>query len=158
MEILDRSEIPSDKNCHPNARQKLFTSDGRRVGKIELVDPMVVFRLASIGMTQGEVAAALGISRDSLNSYFKEQFWAGKALLVEKLRQKQLDLAMAGSERLLVHMSKHQLGESDTGSETDSENRQPIRIAFATRSERQKLSQSSASEVEGQKDPEPDAS
>lgn len=70
--------------------------------------------LARIRCNYEEIAASIGVSSDWLSQNYSEQIakWreAGKA----SLRHKQWQRAMAGSDRMLIHLGKHELDQVDT--------------------------------------------
>jgi hypothetical protein len=78
-----------------------------------VLDGETVSAMASLGLTQNEVALALGCSHDTIYRRFGESFDAGKAKLSGSLRKKQVQLALAGNVTMLIWLGKNMLGQSD---------------------------------------------
>lgn len=75
--------------------------------------------LASIGCTQQEMAAILGLNRDTFtvlkknNPIVKEIVMQGKAEGKGSLRRKQHEVAMRGDTQMLKWLGKNRLGQSE---------------------------------------------
>jgi AraC-like DNA-binding protein len=72
-----------------------------------------VEELAARGCTVEEIAGILGCSRDTIERNFAAQVALGRNRLAEKLRGKQVDLAMNGSVPLLIWLGKQYLGQKE---------------------------------------------
>ena len=79
----------------------------------KIVDPLAVVDLASKSLTTEEIAAQLDVSADTLERRFAGQLQRGRALCNASLRRKQFDRAMAGSDKMLIHLGKNRLGQKD---------------------------------------------
>ena len=115
-----------------NEQKRLYTAEGHLAKKLDVIDPNVIRNLSAKGMTQVEVARVLGISVDSLQRHFIKEYYEGRDNLVQRLREKQIEVAMLGSEKMLTHLGKYYLGQTDTV-EDESKQRPKIELAFAPR-------------------------
>jgi|SRR5689334_6072422 len=77
------------------------------------IDPNVIIDLASKGMIQEEIAARQGISVDTLHRHFAEEYKIGCRLRNGSIRQKQVELALAGNTTMLVWLGKNLLNQTD---------------------------------------------
>lgn len=91
------------------------------------IDPDKVFKMASIGCTNMEIAHVMGCHHDTLTNRFREQLDAGRADGKASLRRKQFDLAMSGNAVMLIWLGKQLLGQSDKVA-TDNTNQTKITI------------------------------
>jgi hypothetical protein len=78
------------------------------------VDAKSVVDLASKSLTVEEIAARLEISADTLTRRFADQIARGRQLCNASLHRKQFERAMAGSDKMLIHLGKNRLGQKDT--------------------------------------------
>lgn len=78
------------------------------------VDAKAVIELASKSMTAEEIAASLNVSHDTITRRFASELAKGRELCNASLRRKQFQRAMAGSDRMLIHLGKNRLGQKDT--------------------------------------------
>ena len=72
-----------------------------------------VEELAARGCTIEEIAGILGVNRDTLSDNFSAEVALGRNRLAERLRGKQVDLALNGSVPLLIWLGKQYLGQRD---------------------------------------------
>ena len=77
------------------------------------IDTDVVFKLASYNLTNIEIADIHGCSPDLLEKSYSEFLTKGRAELKKRLRQAQLDLALAGNATLLIWLCKKILGQTE---------------------------------------------
>ena len=88
---------------------------GRAVGRNKTPIPaMDVFKLASIGMKDIEIADWFGIDNNTLRYNFSVELLKGRELLKQSLRRKQLQVAMSGNAVMLIFLGKNLLGQSDS--------------------------------------------
>jgi len=78
------------------------------------IDPLKVIELARKSLTVEEIAATLNVSADTLARRFAEQIARGRELCNASLRKRQFQRAMAGSDKMLIHLGKNRLGQKDT--------------------------------------------
>lgn len=89
---------------------------GIEVGRGEnkkVIDPNEVYKLASIGMKNSEIAEWFGIDDSTLNYNFKQQLLKGKLNLNQSLRKAQISLALSGNATMLIWLGKNILGQSE---------------------------------------------
>lgn len=95
------------------------------------------FNLASIGCTEYEIGAAMGLFKDAMtrakknNPVLEPLLQAGRQKGNASLRKRQFSLAMAGSERMLIWLGTDRLKQSNTPEpDPELENPQPLAITF----------------------------
>jgi hypothetical protein len=99
------------------------TYKGIEVGRGEnkkIIDPKEVYKLASIGMKNSEIAEWFGIDDSTLNYNFKQELTKGKLNLNCSLRQAQITLALSGNATMLIWLGRNILGQNETPLNTDS--------------------------------------
>jgi len=72
-----------------------------------------VEKLASYGLTNKEIAEALGFDDSTLKRKFENFLTKGKANLKQRLKRKQIDVALAGNVSMLIWLGKNYLGQAD---------------------------------------------
>ena len=72
-----------------------------------------VEKLASYGLTNKEIAEALGYDDSTLKRKFENFLTKGKANLKQRLKRKQVDVALAGNVSMLIWLGKNYLGQAD---------------------------------------------
>jgi hypothetical protein len=75
------------------------------------VDLAKLHELARVGCTLAEMAAVLGCSHDTLERRYRGEIDRGRADGDADLRRKQFELAIAGDQRMLVHLGRTRLGQ-----------------------------------------------
>jgi len=75
-------------------------------------------KLASYGLTNKEIAEALGYDDSTLKRKFEKFLIKGKANLKEKLKRKQIAVAMQGNVSMLIWLGKQYLDQSEKVVET----------------------------------------
>ena len=99
------------------------TYQGIEVGRGEnkkIIDPEVVYKLASTGMKNSEIAEWLEIDDSTLNYNFKQQLSKGRLNLNRSLRQAQIQLALSGNATMLIWLGKNILGQSENPFDSES--------------------------------------
>ena len=82
--------------------------------------PTIVFDFAQQGMTQEQIGAICGVSKQRINQIFlgnealQEAWQQGRAQMQLSLRQYQLKAAAAGDRTALVWLGKNELGQRDS--------------------------------------------
>lgn len=129
--IVDSGTImataPKAKTGNKPKQLKEGTYQGIEVGRGEnkkIIDPEEVYKLASIGMKNSEIAEWFSIDDSTLAYNFKRELTKGKLNLNRSLRQAQISLALSGNATMLIWLGKNTLGQSD--SPFDSDNNQPL--------------------------------
>ena len=89
-----------------------------------VVPPHEVFKLASIGCKDTEIAAWFGIKKDTLAYNFATELTKGRENMRQSLRRKMLETALDGHAVMLIFMAKNFLGMSDNP--INSEERAPL--------------------------------
>ena len=70
-------------------------------------------KLASYGLTNKEIAEALGYDDNTLKRKFEISLIKGKANLKERLKRKQIQVAMQGNVTMLIWLGKQYLGQAE---------------------------------------------
>lgn len=129
--IVDSGAIsaqpPKSKTGPKPKPLKEATYKGIEVGRGEnkkIIDPNEVYKLASLGMKNSEIAEWFGIDDSTLAYNFKQQLTKGKLNLNRSLRQAQIQLALSGNATMLIWLGRNILGQSD--SPFDSEGNAPL--------------------------------
>lgn len=78
-----------------------------------VVPPHEVFKLASIGCKDTEIADWFGIKKDTLSYNFATELIKGRETMKQSLRRKMLETALGGNAVMQIFMSKNFLGMSD---------------------------------------------
>ena len=81
--------------------------------KKELPIEKQVEKLASYGLTNKEIAEALGYDDTTLKRKFENFLTKGKANLKQRLKRKQIDVALGGNVSMLIWLGKQYLGQAD---------------------------------------------
>ncbi len=77
------------------------------------IDGVQVRRLAALGCTQQDVAEYFGVDQSTISHRFSSDFALGNADGKYSLRRMQWKAAASGSEKMLIHLGKVYLGQSD---------------------------------------------
>jgi len=85
---------------------------GRGKGQ-RVVPPDEVYKLATMGCPDREIAEWFGVNEDTLRYNFKSYLTKARAHLKQRLRQAQLRTAIEGNPTMLVWLGKNMLGQSD---------------------------------------------
>lgn len=81
--------------------------------KIEMKQSEQIEKLASYGLTNKEIAEALGYDENTLKRNFEIFLTKGKLNLKERLKKKQIDVAMKGNVVMLIWLGKQYLGPAE---------------------------------------------
>lgn len=96
------------------------TVEGVVVGRDrQVIPPEEVFKLASIGCKDREIADWFGIDNNTLRYNFSVELVKGRESLKQSLRRTQLGVALNGNATMLIWLGKQYLGQSDTPIDTD---------------------------------------
>lgn len=90
--------------------------EGIEVGRGEtkkVVDPKLIFKLASAGMKNSEISEWVGIDDSTLAYNFKQELTQGRLNLNLSLRQAQIQLALSGNATMLIWLGKQILGQTE---------------------------------------------
>ncbi len=86
--------------------------------KKELMVEKQVEKLASYGLTNIEISEALGYDDSTLKRKFENFLVKGRANLKQRLKRKQIQVAMSGNVSMLIWLGKQYLGQADKVEET----------------------------------------
>ena len=81
--------------------------------KLELSEEQRIEKLASYGLTNKEISEALGYDENTLKRNFEIFLIKGKANLKERLKRKQIQVAMQGNVTMLIWLVKQYLGQTE---------------------------------------------
>lgn len=90
----------------------------------KVIPPNDVYKLASIGCKNQEIANWFGLDENTLTYNFSVELLKGRENLKQSLRQAQIRLALSGNATMLIFLGKNYLGQSDNP--MDSEANQPL--------------------------------
>jgi DNA-binding CsgD family transcriptional regulator len=76
-------------------------------------DEIIIERLAKCGLTNKEIAEALGYDENTLKRNFEIFLIKGRANLKERLKRKQIQVAMQGNVTMLIWLGKQYLGQAE---------------------------------------------
>lgn len=97
-------------------KQGLIVGRGQRQ---KVVPPDEVYKLATMGCPDREIAEWFEVSESTLRYNFSAYLTKGRAQLKQRLRQIQLKVAFEGNPTMLVWLGKNILGQSDTPINSD---------------------------------------
>lgn len=75
-------------------------------------------KLAAYGLNNKEIADALGYDDSTLSRHFEKNLIKGRAMLKEKLKRKQISVALQGNVVMLIWLGKQYLGQADKTEES----------------------------------------
>ena len=107
----------------PNAARKTGTKtvEGVVVGRDKtVIPPEEVFKLASIGCKDIEIADWFGVDNNTLRYNFSAEPTKGREHLKQSLRRAQLEVALKGNAVMLIWLGKQYLGQTDSPIDVDS--------------------------------------
>jgi hypothetical protein len=113
---MEPNDTAASKTGPKPKKLKEAVYTGIEVGRGEnkkVIDPNEVYKLASIGMKNSEIAEWFGIDDSTLNYNFKQQLLKGKLNLNQSLRKAQISLALSGNATMLIWLGKNILGQSE---------------------------------------------
>ena len=77
------------------------------------IEEVTIKKLASFGLTNKEIAEALGYDDNTLKRNFEIFLIKGRANLKERLKRKQISVAMQGNVTMLIWLGKQYLGQAE---------------------------------------------
>lgn len=80
---------------------------------ITVATEKAVEKMASLGATNLEIAELLGINERSIRRNYAEFLTKGRGTLKEKLRRKQISIALKGNVTMLIWLGKQYLGQAE---------------------------------------------
>ena len=86
--------------------------------KKELTVEKQIAKLATYGLTNKEIAEALGYDDSTLKRKFEIFLIKGRANLKQRLKKKQIQVAMSGNVTMLIWLGKQYLEQADKVEET----------------------------------------
>jgi DNA-binding CsgD family transcriptional regulator len=81
--------------------------------KKELTVEKQVEKLASYGLTNKEISEALGYDDSTLKRKFENFLIKGRANLKQRLKKKQIQVALSGNVSMLIWLGKQYLGQAE---------------------------------------------
>lgn len=75
--------------------------------------PEQIELLAAIGCTDPDIAALAGASEAHIQKKYRTELTTGRAKLRERLRRRQVERAMEGSDQMLIWLGKQYLEQRD---------------------------------------------
>lgn len=96
---------------------------GRPRKKIDLKAAKTVKELASFGATNVDIGLFLGVSERTVRRNYAEFLTKGRLELKNKLRTKQIRIALKGNVVMLIWLGKQYLGQSDKVEESLGNNK-----------------------------------
>ncbi len=76
-------------------------------------EEITIQKLASCGLTNKEIAEALGYDDNTLKRNFEIFLIKGRGNLKERLKRKQISVAMQGNVTMLIWLGKQYLGQAE---------------------------------------------
>lgn len=118
LEIYPRWEYPErrDPKWGEVTKKGLIVGRGPRQ---KVVPPDDVYRLATMGCTDRDIAEWFDISESTLRYNFSSYLQRARSQLKQRLRQAQLKAAFDGNSALLIWLGKQYLGQSDSPMNSD---------------------------------------
>lgn len=86
-----------------------------------VIPPDEVYKLATMGCPDREIAEWFGVNEDTLRYNFKSFLTKARAHLKQRLRQAQLRTALEGNATMLIWLGKNMLGQSDNPHNSEDE-------------------------------------
>lgn len=77
------------------------------------IEEITIQKLSSYGLTNKEIAEALGYDDNTLKRNYEIFLIKGRANLKERLKRKQISVAMQGNVTMLIWLGKQYLGQAD---------------------------------------------
>ena len=81
--------------------------------KKELTEENKIEKMASFGLTNLEICDVLGYDDTTLKRNFENFLTKGRAVLKQRLRRKQIDVALKGNVTMLIWLGKQYLGQAE---------------------------------------------
>lgn len=116
-------EIPTwEYEDRKDPRWGQVTRQGLIIGRGKsqrVIPPDEVYKLATMGCPDREIAEWFGVNEDTLRYNFKSFLTKARAHLKQRLRQAQLRTALEGNATMQIWLGKNMLGQSDTPMNTE---------------------------------------
>lgn len=77
------------------------------------IDEDIVFKLASIGCTQQEIADWFQCDKSTLRNRFSDVIKEGHSEIKQSIRREQLAVALKGNATMLIWLGKQMLGQKE---------------------------------------------
>lgn len=120
---MDQEDIAASKR--KTRKTATMEVEGVVVGRDrKIIPPDDVYKLASIGCKNQEIANWFGIDENTLTYNFSVELVKGRENLKQSLRRAQIKLALSGNATMLIFLGKNILGQSDNP--VDSEANTPL--------------------------------
>jgi hypothetical protein len=98
---------------------EFMSAEMHRPGKAgrprKYIDPDQVYKMASYGLSTAEIADVLGCDPSTISRRFSPELIRARAACKISLRMAMWKRAMAGSDRMLIHLGRVVLGQDDRG-------------------------------------------
>jgi len=85
----------------------------KRKDRSEVHPDVQVARMAEYGLNNREIADILGYDENTLKRHFEILLTKGRANLKQKLKKKQIDIALRGNVSMLIWLGKQYLEQAD---------------------------------------------
>lgn len=92
-----------------------------RAPKQRVIPPDEVYKLATLGCPDREIAQWFDVSESTLRYNFSSYLTKARSHLNQRLRQAQLKLALDGNATMLIWLGKQMLGQSENPHNTDED-------------------------------------
>ena len=94
-------------------KKKQAKKPKRKLTQPEKISAKEVKKLAGYGCTQTEIADFYGVDKSVINKHFSTEFTKGRESCKQRLRKKQIQMALGGNVSMLIWLGKQMLGQSD---------------------------------------------
>ena len=109
------------RKSNANRKTGTKTVEGVVVGRDKtVIPPEEVYKLASIGCKDTEIADWFQIDGNTLRYNFSVELTKGRLALNMSLRRAQINTALSGNPTLLIWLGKQYLGQSDAPIDSDA--------------------------------------
>ena len=85
----------------------------RKPKKKEVTEEKKIEKLATFGLTNLEIGEVLGYDDSTLKRNFENFLTKGRAVLKQRLRRKQIEVAIKGNVTMLIWLGKQYLGQAE---------------------------------------------
>lgn len=85
----------------------------RKPKKKEVTEEKKIEKLASYGLTNKEISEAFGYDENTLKRNFEIFLTKGRVNLKERLKKKQIEVAIKGNVTMLIWLGKQYLGQAE---------------------------------------------
>ena len=110
---MAREKAKSQVNLHQERKMSTNVKNkGGRPKKYD-IDTEEVFKLASYGCTNTEIADFFGCSKDLISKSYSTNVLKGRTDLKKRLRKAQIDSALGGNSTMLIWLGKQYLEQTE---------------------------------------------